>query len=105
MKMKTELQQIINTCIELQSLGKKPSVGMLKAKLLTPLPIPTIIKGLRYWKDNKQSLKAEAIPDVTLPVVVTEHALGERVAQLESDIVLLKSEIKGLKQRFEDAAS
>ncbi|MFT6088252.1 MAG: hypothetical protein ACJA11_003527, partial [Glaciecola sp.] len=38
--MNTELKQVVNACIALDEAGKKPSVGMLRANLLSPLPIP-----------------------------------------------------------------
>ncbi|MFT5276752.1 MAG: hypothetical protein ACI97K_001687 [Glaciecola sp.] len=100
--MKPEYQQVVNTCIELQNLGKKPSVGMIKAKLLSPLPIPIIIKGLSYWKEYKHTLKIDALPQLAVPIVSTHDVLGERVTQLESDLVLLRSELKALQRRLED---
>nr|WP_297347936.1 hypothetical protein [uncultured Glaciecola sp.] len=98
--MNTELQQVVNVCIALDEAGKKPSVGMLRAKLLSPLPIPTIIKGLSYWKENKATVKTQQIAKPTPPPASLGNDLAIRVTQLENDVVTLKNELKTLQQRF-----
>ncbi|MFQ3208464.1 MAG: hypothetical protein ACI9IT_002630 [Glaciecola sp.] len=103
--MNNELQQVVNVCIALNEAGKKPSVGMLRAKLLSPLPIPTIIKGLSYWKENKATVKTQQIAEPTPPPARSGNDLAIRVAQLENVVVTLKNELKTLQQRFEDEGS
>ena len=103
--MNTEIQQVVNTCIALSDAGKKPSVGMLRSKLLSPLPIPAIIKGLSYWKENKATLKVQK---VAVPVISPNNVsnnLAARVTQLENEVVALRTELKTLQQRFEGEAS
>jgi hypothetical protein len=103
--MNTELQQVVNACIALNDAGKRPSVGMLRAKLLSPLPIPTIIKGLSYWKDNKATVKIQQITEPTQPPKRSGNDLAIRVTQLENEVVALRNELKTLQQRFEESGS
>jgi len=99
--MNAELQQVVNTCIALREAGKKPSVGMIKAKLLTPLPIPIIIKGLSYWKDNKATVKIENVAAPAPPSTKSNNDLAARVTELEHQVVALRNALKTLQQRCE----
>lgn len=99
--MNSELQQVVNTCIALREAGKKPSVGMIKAKLLAPLPIPIIIKGLSYWKDNKATVKIDNVAVPAPPSAKSNNDLAARVTELEHQVVALRNELKTLQQRFE----
>jgi len=104
--MNTELQQVVNACIALSEAGqRKPSVGMLRAKLLSPLPIPAIIKGFSYWKENKATLKIQKIAEPTAPSLYSGNDLAARVTQLENEVVALHCELKKLQQRFEGEGS
>jgi len=103
--MNAELQQVVNTCIALREAGKKPSVGMIKAKLLSPLPIPIIIKGLSYWKENKATAKIEKVAESAPAVAKSDHALAARVTELERQMLALSAELKTLQQRFEAEGS
>lgn len=103
--MNDELQQVVNTCIALSEAGKKPSVGMLRAKLLSPLPIPAIIKGLSYWKENKATLKIQPVAEPTIPPNNVSDTLVARVTQLEDEVVALRTALKTLQQRFEGEGS
>jgi uncharacterized protein HemX len=67
--MNSDIQMVVNICIELNENGKQPSVGMIKAKSPSPLAIPLIIRGLSYWKENKSSLKK---------VIISENELANR---------------------------
>jgi hypothetical protein len=98
--MNSEIQEVINTCISLDEAGKKPSLGMLKARLLTPLPIPIIIKGLSYWKENKASLQIEALPEPKAASKNTNDDLLIRVSDLEKEVRALRTELKMLKRHF-----
>ncbi len=103
--MNTELKQIVNACIALDEAGKKPSVGMLRANLLSPLPIPIIIKGLSYWKDNKATVKIQQIAQPTPPPARSGNDLLIRVTQLENEVITLRNELITLQQRFEESGS
>jgi hypothetical protein len=103
--MNTELKQVVNACIALDEAGKKPSVGMLRANLLSPLPIPTIIRGLSYWKDNKATVKIQHIAQPTQPPARSGNDLAMRVTQLENEVITLRNELKTLQQRFEESGS
>jgi len=103
--MNTELQQVVNACIALNDAGKKPSVGMLRAKLLAPLPIPTIIKGLSYWKENKATVKIQQIAQPPPQTARSGNDLAMRVTQLENEVTTLRNELKTLQQHFEESGS
>jgi hypothetical protein len=105
--MNNELQQVVNTCIALSEAGKKPSVGMLRAKLLSPLPIPipAIIKGLSYWKENKATLKIQTVAEPAIPPNNVSDPLVARVTQLGNEVVALRTQLKTLQQRFEGEGS
>ncbi|WP_412971533.1 hypothetical protein [Glaciecola sp. MF2-115] len=95
--MNSDLQQVVNTCISLDEVGKKPSVGMIKAKLLSPLPIPTIIKGLSYWKDNKNTVTKQDVTQTNTAPKASTKDLATRVSVLESEVASLRAELKRLR--------
>ena len=101
--MNQDLQQVVNTCIMLHQAGKKPSVGMIKAKLAVPLPIPVIIRGLSYWKENKDSATITNIAQSKIIKPVDESDLVQRVSLLEREIQTLRNEVRMLKQGLEGA--
>jgi hypothetical protein len=103
--MNTELKQVVNACIALDEAGKKPSVGMLRTNLLSPLPIPIIIKGLSYWKDNKATVKIQQIAQPPPQTPRSGNDLAMRVTQLENEVITLRNELKTLQQRFEESGS
>ena len=96
--MNSDLQQVVNTCIALNEAGKKPSVGMIKAKLLSPLPIPTIIKGLSYWKENKSTVTKQEIVQTNTTQETSKTDLVQRVSLLESEVASLRDELRKLKR-------
>lgn len=90
--------EIISICQQLSSEGKQPSVALIKARLANKQPLPSIIAGLKQWQANpnakveERSVEAESA--TTLP-------LEQRVAQLEAEVLELKSVIKQLQAEFE----
>jgi hypothetical protein len=98
--MNSDIQQVVNTCILLKEAGKKPSVGMIKARLMSPQPIPIIIKGLSYWKENQASLSIQEPNEKKVLKEEPEVSLLERVTLLENELSALKNELKTLKQHF-----
>jgi uncharacterized protein HemX len=92
--MNSDIQMVVNICIELSEKGKHPSVGMIKAKSSTPLPIPLIIKGLSYWKENKESLKKVMITNETKGGQSSNEDTSERVKALELLVKQLATQVK-----------
>ena len=99
--MLPEIQHVVNACIMLDEAGKKPSVGMIKGKLASPLPIPAIIKGLSYWKDNKASLTIQEISPAKAAPKNSNQDLLARVAQLETEVATMRQELKALTVHLE----
>jgi hypothetical protein len=93
--MNSDIQMVVNICIELSDRGKQPSVGMIKAKSPNPLPIPLIIKGISYWKENKDSLKKVVIANEEKSQQSTVGDETKRIEQLE--LYKLSEEMKRLK--------
>ena len=92
--MNSDIQMVVNICIELSEKGKQPSVGMIKAKSPTPLPIPLIIKGLSYWKENKDSLKKVMITNETKGGQSSNKDTSERLKALELLVKQLATQVK-----------
>lgn len=103
--MNSDLQQVVNTCISLHEAGKKPSVGMVKAKLLSPLPIPTIIKGLSYWKDNKNTVTKQNVTQTNTAPKPSTKDLVARVSVLENEVASLRDELRRLRLSLAGEAS
>ena len=92
--MNSDIQMVVNICIELSDRGKQPSVGMIKAKSPNPLPIPLIIKGISYWKENKDSLKKVVIANEEKSQQSTVGDETKRIEQLELSIKQLTLQVE-----------
>lgn len=85
-------EAIIEVCQQLKSEGKEPSVALIKARLTKPQPLPTVISGLKAWKNNPNHVV------VSTPVVEEKNApsLEERVEKLEQQVKDLNKVIEHL---------
>ncbi|NVK24417.1 MAG: hypothetical protein HWE10_05785 [Gammaproteobacteria bacterium] len=85
---------VIEVCQQLTDEGKQPSVALIKPRLAQPLPMPTIIAGLKSFKANpKQKVPTNITGNESSATPLT---LEQRVAQLESEVTELKSLIAKL---------
>ncbi|MGQ8366282.1 hypothetical protein [Glaciecola sp. 1036] len=86
-----QIGRVINACVELSENNKKPSVGLLKAKLGPDYKLPILIRGINRWQENPQrvdlapkEIKTEPenknlqqqIDDLTRRVSELEHQLS-----------------------------
>lgn len=104
------MDRIILIAQQLSKEGKVPTTALLKARLPKNVPLPTIIQGLKMWKDNPQ--KEIDIP--TEPALTAcagsensgsfDALLDARIKQaltpLISQINELKSEITELQKQL-----
>ena len=54
------MDHIILLAQQISQEGKVPSIALLKARLPKNVPLPSIIQGLKLWKENPQ--KAVTVP-------------------------------------------
>lgn len=81
-----ELQAIFT---HLQQQGKEPTVALVKSRLSTSLPIPTIIAAIKSWKQTQRAPKVET--NKTLPLIDQQ-----RITQLEQQLALLVTKVDQL---------
>ena len=81
----SNLNTIIMACQTLASEGKRPSVGLLKARLPNKTPLPQIIAGLNAYKQHP-----------TQRVDVPENVNQAQPLDVESRIEHLETSVKRL---------
>lgn len=47
-------QDVLNICATLMKVGKKPSIGLVRAKLSGKVPLAIIVKGIQQFHANPQ---------------------------------------------------
>lgn len=84
---------------KLANKGKKPSVALVKTKLKSPVPLPTLIKALKSWQhepdviDNKaESEKVQSeLPSSSSEL---ENAIEQAIAPLREELTEIKILLK-----------
>mgnify|MGYP000356742781 CR=1 FL=1 len=85
--------------------GKKPTVALIKNKLSTPTPLPTIINALKNWQHDPEFTqlhnKAGVVPDKQAENNENdiEQLIKQSVAQALEPIQRELAEIKALLQQ------
>ena len=77
--------------------NKQPTLALVKGKLTTRLPMPTVIAALNAYKKDPsivENLVAEAPPVKKAP-----KAIEQRVMELESQVQLLLQRIEQLEAK------
>jgi hypothetical protein len=77
--------------------NKQPTLALVKGKLTTRLPMPTVIAAINAYKKDPsivENLVAEAPP-----VEKTPMAIEQRVMELESQVQLLLQRIEQLEAK------
>jgi len=101
------MDKIILIAQQLAQEGKTPNTAMIKSRLPKNVPLPTIIEGLRLWKEtpNKQIMIPNEAPVVSNEAVnmgsfdvLLEAKIDALLSPLKDEIEQLKSEIQALKE-------
>ncbi|WP_395344553.1 hypothetical protein PN836_007245 [Ningiella sp. W23] len=102
-------ETIIQICQALYSKGLTPTTALIKSRLLEPLPLPSIISGLRAWQasahkggavdanENLEREKNRRVTDEAENIADKgEASLSLKVERLESQVKALQATVKAL---------
>jgi len=103
----TNVEKIIVLANQLANDGKKPTVALIKAKLVNPTPLPQIISALRTWvhEPEKCEFTDEVVPKEendrksNMEDVVTLEELNNTLAPIKKELAELKALIKTLTEK------
>ena len=84
--------EIIEICRQLDSEGKTPSVALIKARLIKPVPLPIVIAGLKQWQANPKA-KSGPAPQFQAE---NSNSLEQRVNELEQQVADLHRQLKAV---------
>lgn len=89
-------QTLLKICQQLAKQGKRPSVGLLKAKAPKQYHLSDLVAAVQHWKSNPDIVLAES-PDTSESTsndkphsVMTKAELVEKVQQLEDKLQRLE---------------
>ena len=95
---------------QLANQGKKPTVALLKTKLKTPVPLPTLISILRNWTHDPKLItltgetkklveenKTLALNSPEIEMMITK-AIATALEPIETELAELKALIISLKK-------
>jgi hypothetical protein len=111
-----QTQDVVNACAALVKIGKKPSIGLVRAKLAYKVPLATVVKGIQQFQStptitiiakNKAlatstrdilEMSADPVTDVQMKAATHEGncVSGDRVLYLEQQIEALSRQLKDL---------
>ena len=98
-KMTTN-EEIIAIANQIANDGKKPTVALLKQKLTSKVPLPTLIATLKTWQHEPERISV-AKPEHPAETIAQEQTQAVSPAELEQALVPLKEEIARLNQTIE----
>ena len=73
--------------------GKEPSVGLVKARLKSKVPMQALIAVIKSWRSSQHVPKVEVAADTQEP------SLEQRVKQLELQVAELTRKLTALEQK------
>ncbi len=83
---------------QLANLGKKPTVALVKTKLSSPVPLPTIISTLKSWThdstlvklptETKKSSPKQELPLITSPEI--EKVIQQALQPIKTELAEIK---------------
>jgi len=97
--------EIITIANQIANQGKKPSVALIKTKLTSPVPLPTIISVLKSWSHDPdftsvqiiQSIEPKSAEDKNDGI---ESLIQAAVAPLYKGIAALKQTVNLLSEKL-----
>ncbi|RHW75450.1 hypothetical protein [Colwellia sp. RSH04] len=107
----TTIDEILICANQLANQGKKPTVALIKAKLINPAPLPMIISTLKSWQHDPDfiTLKNDEVIELSKENNVTtseevkliiQQTLNEELAEMKRELSDLKDLIKQLSKRM-----
>ncbi len=87
----TTNEEIITIANKLANEGKKPTVALLKQKLTTKVPLPTLIATLKTWQHEPERVNLSQVERPT-EAAEKEQAQAITSAELETALAPLKED-------------
>lgn len=95
------IETVLSICQRLEAAGKKPSMGLIKARSSVNIPLPIIISGISRFNEMSTHEK-EAISDApaqpTPELSTDDH--DTRIRHLEQQVKHLSAELQALKSQL-----
>lgn len=105
-------QAVLDACIAITKMNKKPSTALVKTKLTENLPFALIIEGVNYFNANKDAIMEKSINKPALSSNERKQATkdsaksclesscedcNEAIQALSIEIEILKRQVKDLR--------
>lgn len=104
----TIVDEILISANKLANEGKKPTVALIKAKLATPAPLPTIIRVLKTWQHDENFIgqtesKSVEKHDTCVTEEETIYCTKDDIDKLQQQLIeKLSVEINALKKDLKE---
>jgi len=101
-------EEILIIANKLANEGKKPTIALIKTKLINNVPLPIIISTLKVWQHEPNFTSTKANPPIEKQLkenneVQTEllEIIDNALAPIKQELVQLRQEINLLKKQKE----
>jgi hypothetical protein len=103
----TIIDEILIAANKIANEGKKPTVALVKAKLSTPTPLPTIISVLKTWQHDESFVSDNIVvaekKDTTTVQNGIAYCTRSDLETLQQNIIdILSTELNALKSEIVD---
>lgn len=105
----TNAEQILIIANQLANQGKKPTVALIKAKLIGPVSLPVIISTLKSWQhDPLYIMSADIAAPASAPLLPTRldsDTLAQISVALEQALSPLRQQLTDIQQQLNELKS
>ena len=97
---------VFKACQAIVSSGKKPTIALVKTKLLVKVPLTTIVQGIQQFNNSSAASKLVATKDQQgnqlsheKAAIANENSYDKRLIMLETQVETMTAYIKALQEQ------
>jgi hypothetical protein len=96
----TTFDEILIIANQLANQGKKPTVALVKSKLTSAFPLPTIIKVLKSWHHQPEFIQFKEPNAVKSALTIKKQKVDEIELIVENALTPIKAELDDIKSQL-----
>lgn len=88
-----QIDDVISACEALAIIGKKPTIALVKTKVLGQIPLAVIVKGIQTFQSNSKLPSALGSQSKQIAPAIDAKTSAEKQCNCEDRVIRLENEI------------